>query len=120
MAQSLRPRRARTPANRSSSGSVGLHQELDELEVLGRPDPLLQLERDLEEEAVRVDLGRVRDQRLVADLEVLAARHPGGDPGVVGRVGLPLLEPLGVRRLQPAASIASCSATIRGRLKPWW
>ena len=87
------------PAKRSSSGQLGLHLGGDQLELLGGPDPFLQLERRLEEEAVRVDLGGVGDQGAVTDLEVVAARHPGGDPGVVGGVRLPLLQALGERRL---------------------
>ena len=72
----------------------------DQLEVLGRPDLLLDLARDREPEAVGVDLGGVGEQRLVAHAEVVRARHPGGDPGVPLGLGLPLLEPLGPRRLQ--------------------
>ena len=70
---------------------------------------------------VGVDLGGVRQQRLVADREVLRARHPRGDPGVVRRVGLPLLEPLRVRRLQPAPRPSPRAARrVRCRWKEWW
>ena len=52
------------------------------------------------------DLRRVRDQRLVAELEVITAGNLGGDrvrrPARAVVFALdPLLDPLGVRRLQP-------------------
>ena len=88
------------PANRSSSGYEVSTNGPDQLEVLGRRDLELDLPRDGEPEAVRVDLGGVREQRLVADPEVLTARHLGGDPLVPLGLGLPLLEPLLPGRLQ--------------------
>ena len=58
----------------------------------------------------QIDLRRVRDQGLVADLEVLAALNPGGDlvwrtpPGfdLLFLFFQPLGDPLRIRRLQPA------------------
>src|SRR5690242_2760022 len=49
----------------------------DQLEVLGRPHLRLDLARHREPRAVGVDLGGVGQQRLVADPEEVAARHPG-------------------------------------------
>src|ERR1700722_16102105 len=79
--------------------------------VLRGPRGLLHLQRAGEPEAVRVDLGGVRLERLVPDREEVTARHPGGDlellPVSAGRIWTPplraLLEDLGVRRLQAAA-----------------
>src|SRR3954463_7826587 len=51
-------------------------QRAAQLEVLRRPAPPLQLQRHVEPEAVRVDLGGVGPQRVVADVEVLAALDP--------------------------------------------
>src|SRR6516162_7831485 len=77
--------------------------------VLRRPRRLLHLQRAAEPEAVRVDLGSVGLQRLVPDREEVPARHLGRDLGLVPVLAaltgalLPLLENLGVRRLQAAA-----------------
>ena len=65
------------PANRSSSGTGLSTNEVDQLEVLGRRDLELDLARDGEPEAVRVDLGGVGEQRLVADPEVVRRTAPG-------------------------------------------
>ncbi len=89
------------PANRSSSGDRGLDVADHQLEVLRGPHARLDLVRDREPRPVRVDLRGVRHQRLVAHPEVVRARHLRGDPGVPLRLGLPLLEPLGVGRLEP-------------------
>src|SRR5713226_7936289 len=47
--------------------------------VLCRPDGALHVQRAAEPEAVRVDLGGVRLEGLVPGLEVVPARHLGGD-----------------------------------------
>ena len=88
----------------------------DQLEVLGRPHVGLDLPRDREPAAVGVDLGRVRQQRLVAHPEVVGARHPGGDPGVPLGLRLPLLEPLRPGRLEAvgAASRRGAPASAAG------
>src|SRR5580693_9730720 len=72
--------------------------------VLGGPDRLLRLQRAREPGAVRVDLRRVCLQRLVPDREVVAAGYPGGDLKLLAVLGalIPGLEPVGVRRLEPA------------------
>src|SRR5215469_17867072 len=72
--------------------------------VLRGPDRLLHLQRAGEPGTVRIDLRRVRLQRLVADREVVAAGYPGGDLKLLAVLGtlVPGLEPLGVRRLEPA------------------
>ena len=68
------------------------------LELLDAPHPLLDLERDLEPEAVGVDLRRMRHQRAITRLEVISAgdrrRHPAGTPR------LPVGQPLGIRALE--------------------
>src|SRR6185437_4105386 len=57
-------------------GQLDLDPALGQLEVLGRPEPGLHLPRRPEEAALRVDLGPVRLERLVALLEVLRAFDP--------------------------------------------
>src|SRR5215467_2340766 len=76
---------------------LAVDQGPDQLEVLGRPDLALDVQRHPEPPAVRVDLGGVRTQRLVADLEVVAGRDPGGGAVAVVLAILPLLQPLRVR-----------------------
>src|SRR3546814_9358508 len=61
-------------------GLGGLDQALHQLELLGRPDLLLQSQRHREPVPVRIDLGGVGEQGLVPSREELAARHLGGDP----------------------------------------
>src|SRR4051794_15200407 len=78
-----------------------LHVAGDQLVVLGRPGGHLQLARDREPEAVGVDLGRVRQERLIADAEEVTALDPSRQALVPVVVTLPALQPLGVRRLQP-------------------
>src|ERR1017187_7050077 len=83
--------------------------------VLGRPRGALHLKRAREPGALRVDLGSVRDQRLVAEPEEVRALYPGGDlqfgafPGAfrrafqplrIGRLQAPLYHPL-VQRGEP-------------------
>src|SRR6185437_2845201 len=63
---------------------VGVHSRRinyrpSQMIVLGRPRLPLQAHRAAEPASVRVDLGGVRDKRLIADLEVVTARHPRGD-----------------------------------------
>jgi hypothetical protein len=74
------PRRPGRPSRSSPTATASTcTSSASQLEVLGRPHLLLELQRHAEPEAVRVDLGGVRPQRVVADLEVLAALDPGGD-----------------------------------------
>src|SRR6185369_8073774 len=83
---------------------AGVDERAGELELFGRPGGLLDGERHPEPETVRVDLGRMRLQRLVPHAEVVAAHHVGGDAvGAVTRSPflVPLLQPFGVRRLEP-------------------
>ena len=85
-------------------GRRRIDQRADELEVLGRPDLALQVERDLEEPAVGVDLGGVGEQRGVAPLEPVGHRHPRRDlrrPALLHPLLAPL-EPLLERRLDAA------------------
>ncbi|EGJ77056.1 putative mycothiol conjugate amidase Mca [Streptomyces sp. Tu6071] len=83
-------------------GEGRFDQRLRQLEVLGRPDLLLDLHRDAEPAAVRVDLRGVRDERLVADLEVVGGRDEGGQRALGALRLLPALEPVAVRGLQAA------------------
>src|SRR5256885_11517580 len=78
----------------------GVHMGPYELEVLGRPQRLLQPHRHREPVAVRVDLGGVGEQGVVANREVLSAINPGGDPLGATRLGRPFVEPFVVRRTQ--------------------
>ena len=65
------------PANRSSSG-VGASTWLTTSSKSSVGQTFcLELARDREPEAVRVDLGGVREQRLVAHPEVVARTAPG-------------------------------------------
>src|SRR5262249_62358893 len=83
-----------------------IHHRPGEVIVLGGPRRLLDLQRAGEPGALGVDLGGVGDQGLVADAEEVGARKAGGDlqlrPAGRAGLGIPALEPFGVRRLQPA------------------
>ena len=105
------------PANRSSSGSsasTSCHQ----LEVLGRPRRLVHLQRDREPEALRVDLGGVGQQGLVADRR----STPRTATRVVIRASccgsaFHSFSRSAYGDSRPRATMASSSATIRARWK---
>src|SRR5258708_13382074 len=83
---------------------LSIHHRPGQMEILRRPRRLLHLAGTGEPEALRwVDLGGVGQQGLVADLEEVAAGHPGGDlkPGLI-RVVYPLVQPLRIRGLKTA------------------
>src|ERR1035438_7608953 len=74
------------------------------MKVLSRPGRSLDINRAAEPVAVRINLGGVREQRLVTDLEELAARHPGRYLRLVlARAVRPVLQPLRIRRLEATA-----------------
>ena len=110
----------RSPAKRSSSGSVDGHVRRRELVLLGRPLGDLELARHREEEAVRVDLGGVRAQGVVPlrrstrehSMRVVTSRS-----GISRAWRESSQSPNGDSR--PAATIASCTARIRASEKPW-
>src|SRR5882757_4138135 len=76
-------------------GKLDIHERAGQVVVLGRPDLPLQVTRADEEGAVGVDLGGVREQRLVAGLEVIAAGNLGGHRPLL-RAVLPPGDPVGV------------------------
>ena len=57
-------------------------------------------ERHSKPRAVWVDLGRVRKERAVTDMEIVGTVNPRRDPRRVLGVLRPVTEPLGVRRLE--------------------
>src|SRR5262249_477204 len=76
-----------------------IHQRPGEVVILGRPRVPLDVLRAGEPGALRVDLGGVRQQRLVADAEEGAAPPPAGVSQRFApfRRPPPLPEPLGIR-----------------------
>ncbi len=61
----------------------------------------MNLQRHREPGAFGIDLGRVGDQRLIPDGEIVGALDPSRDPLLVLGVRLPACQPFGVRGLQP-------------------
>src|SRR5215217_924850 len=88
---SLRAHVLAHPGEQVILGSATLHERADQLVLLGGPDLALDLQRGPEPGAVRIDLGGMRPQRIVANLEPVSALHPSGDPVVLAR---PLGDPL--------------------------
>src|SRR6185437_5532668 len=88
---------------------LGVDERPSKMIVLGRPRGTLDVTRAGEPRAIRVNLGGVGAQRVVADTEVVGRVHPGGDlqrpvaplKALAGAL-LPLLEDLRVRRVQAA------------------
>src|SRR5699024_4273547 len=80
--------------------NVAVHQGSGQLVFLIGPHAAFDVARDGEEEPVRVDLGGVDQQCLVAVLEVLGAFDPGGDLGRAVLHAAAPLEPVGIGRLQ--------------------
>ena len=86
----------------------------DQLVVLGAPGLLLDLARDHEPRAVGVDLGGVRQQRLVAHAEVVARTGSGSSPGrpTRGRASTP-------RAARRTATPGRARASPRGSPSSW-
>src|ERR1700728_548686 len=78
-----------------------IHHRPRQVKILGRPGRPLHVTGARKPAAIRVDLGGVREQRLVADLEEVGAVNPRGYLQRRGGGGVhPLVPALCVRRLQ--------------------